>query len=223
MSTDLPPPRSWSTGAAWLDGATGALRPGDLWVLTGRPGQGKSAVLIELAVALVHAGASAALTAPNESMRTVRDRLRSALGERTVDGLDLWVDTEGCPEDSTSRGSRSRRDVALVDDAHEWDGSLTASLIAEARRGAAVVVTVPFDHVVEPSGDLVGRFAEAAAVVVEVRTIGLAAADTGYASVQLLKNRRGPLLGAKHLNRLDRGHILRAPQVAGVAPIKGER
>lgn len=231
MTADLAAPRRWPTGAAWLDECTAGIQPRDLWVVTGRPGEGKTALVVELSVVLAGAGASVVLTAPGETPGTIRDRLASAVapegvarlavplgsgGRRSLEPLDLdiWVDTEGYPLDATHRGARPPFEVSVVDDAHGWDGSLVEPLIAEACGGAAVIVAVPYDAVVDVSGDLAGRFAQEASVVIDVRTTGLPIDEDHLAEVRLLKNRRGPLLGAKHLNRIYSGRILRAPAYA---------
>lgn len=226
LATPTGPLESWSTGAPWVDEMTGGLRRGDLWVITGHPGQGKTAVLLEIASNLTQQGASTVLTT-REPRAVLRDRLAATMeliqempvplsSGRPVDALqcaDMWVAVDGSPINASRRGDDTFFDVSLVDNPGQWGADLAQELHLETRRGATVVAAVPIHDVVRDahSGDLSASWGALANIVVEVRTIGLTTDQTGLAEIALLKNNRGPLASAWHHNQIYRGRLIRGP------------
>jgi replicative DNA helicase len=76
-----------STGFPELDEATNGYQPGQLWVLAARPGQGKSALLMNLAENLVREGNAAAIF--SAEMLAEQLAIRSLSGQATIDSLRL--------------------------------------------------------------------------------------------------------------------------------------
>jgi replicative DNA helicase len=76
-----------STGFAELDEATNGYQAGQLWVLAARPGQGKSALLLNLAENLVKVGNAAAIF--SAEMLAEQLAVRSLSGQARIDSLKL--------------------------------------------------------------------------------------------------------------------------------------
>lgn len=76
-----------STGFAQLDEATNGYQPGQLWVLAARPGQGKSALLLNLAENLVKEGIPTAIF--SAEMLGEQLAVRSLSGQARIDSLKL--------------------------------------------------------------------------------------------------------------------------------------
>lgn len=76
-----------STGLPTLDGLTRGLKPGELWILGGRPGMGKSALGAQLAMHAAHRGTHVALV----SLEMSRDELglRHLAGQAPVSSARL--------------------------------------------------------------------------------------------------------------------------------------
>jgi replicative DNA helicase len=76
-----------STGFPELDEATNGYQAGQLWVLAARPGQGKSALLMNLAENLVKVGNAAAIF--SAEMLAEQLAVRSLSGQARIDSLKL--------------------------------------------------------------------------------------------------------------------------------------
>jgi len=194
------------TGFAHLDDLTGGLRPGQLWVITGTPGQGRTILLTQWAAQLALTQRWRTwLVAPRERNDVVAARILASLGRAPVlqllsDELDAEqrhrvagvrellrsadLRTTTCP----SRPCPSPDDVAkapttcavLVDDADLVPTATPQHLGALAPAGSLVVATLPRHVMVagpHEDADLDPEWARAADVVIEVRSHGLVPGD----------------------------------------------
>lgn len=194
------------TGFAHLDDLTGGLRGGQLWLLTGAPGQGVTTLLTQWAaqLAVTHRWRTW-FASPRERTDVLAARLVASLAHIPVLRLlahDFDTDQQhrvhavrellsaADLSTTTSRTARSPSadDLAqstepfayLVDDADLVPSALPQQLASVAAAGALVVATVPRHVLVqgpEADADLNPDWVRSADVVLEVRTRGLAPDD----------------------------------------------
>jgi len=199
------------SGLAGIDEMTGGMVPGQVWIVVGTPGQGRTTLLLQLAARY------AALTdllvfvdAPREPVELCVARLLACLGKHSVSGVLAGDGTERL--DATRArlagsglalsGAGSPRHVSrheqlvehapaalLVDDLDLVEGATPDRVSAWASTGTFVCITLPRHLVVREEGahDLDPAWARVADLVVEVRAHG------AEAELAVLKNSRGPL------------------------------
>ena len=191
-----------TTGFRELDELTGGMRPGQVWVVVGTPGQGRTTLLTQWATALAGAGdRPVQLVTPRESPQAVASRLLSraarvslphltnhrlsptdneriaAVGSR-LDALDLRVFAKGeavyIPEVDAPRSVNAS--AVVVDDADRVSGLDPKWVAATAATGVFVLLALPRHRVMVTSdrdADLDPTWADVADVVLEVRHRGL--------------------------------------------------
>ena len=195
----VPRPRTGPTGDfPELDGLTGGRSGGRVWVVTGWPGQGRSALLTQWAAASASQGTPTRLACPQDPQDLVTARLlacagkvpltcllsgritddhayrleraRAALGELP---LLVWAreDAPWFGWDDLVEGIT--RDAALLlDDADLVHGAVPSRVAGLASRGAHVLVSLPRPVVVRYDDDrphLDPEWGSVADVVLEVR------------------------------------------------------
>ena len=190
---------SISTGLCALDELTGGFCPGQVWIVTGAPGQGRSMLLSQWAMMMaVEHGWRTRLVCPREDPHTLATRMianlgRVALGRLATGRLDEeeFARTEEARRnlkdaqfDVASMGEAKRMDgldaleppqgmtFTVIDDADLVDADPSA-VAAMAAGGGTIVLSLPRDHLVidQPAqGDLDPAWARVADVVVDVRT-----------------------------------------------------
>jgi replicative DNA helicase len=185
------------SGFAELDGLTGGMCHGRVWLVVGRPGEGVTTLLVQWAAAMAsQPGEHVHLVTGRESPQAVAARLCSLSGliplnhlpermeeqadERQVRArervsalsLSLYAtgDDSYVPEVHPTRAA-ARPTVIVIDDADLVSG-LTPQRVAQwAREGMFVLLSLPRHHVL-PGGDdwdLDAEWARVADVVLEVQ------------------------------------------------------
>ena len=195
----VPRPRTGPTGDfPELDGLTGGRSGGRVWVVTGRPGQGRSSLLTQWAAESARQGTATRLACPQDPHDLVTARLLACAGKVPLS----WLLEGRTTDDHTYRLERARaalvelplhvwaredatwtcwddlvdgmtRDAALVlDDADLVHGAVPFRVAGLASRGAHVLVSLPRHLVVRHDGDrphLDPEWGRVADVVLEVR------------------------------------------------------
>jgi replicative DNA helicase len=189
------------SGFTELDQLSGGLVPGRMWVVLGRPGEGKTTLLTQWAIALALNSVPVQLVCPREPADRVAARLLSIAGRIPLAGL-TYDRTHYGPAD---RLSSAREQIAklplwafsaeerafipetdpeelpttsalVIDDADLVSG-LTIDRVCEfASRGLLVVVSLPRHLVAQREGDepsLAPGWARAADVIIDVRHTSL--------------------------------------------------
>lgn len=191
------------SGLADLDSLTGGMQPGRVWVVTGAPGQGRTALLTQWAAAVAgQPGQTVHLVTPRESPARVGARLLALHGrlplhrvasktlvpaeaERLDEartqvqrlGLSLYAEGENTyvPEVHPERGE-PKPTAIVVDDADLVSGVSPSTVASWAEAGLSVLLSLPRDVVMtspDDESDLDPAWARAADVVLEVRHRGL--------------------------------------------------
>ncbi len=197
------PPTAVPTGFAWLDDLVGGLCIGQVWVVTGTPGQGKTTLLVQWAALLAGTHRYRTILAcPREDSTMCAGRLVSCLGkvpllhllEKRLDaddlrraeparevimGMDLLVAPSGTsfhlptPESALARTSPW---ATVIDDADLVPRCTPERIRELADAGGLVILSLPRDQVVataDEDADLDPAWARIADVVLEVRSRGL--------------------------------------------------
>lgn len=213
-------------GIEQIDSITGGFGHGQVWVVTGTPGQGRTTLLTQWAAHLAGGEWRTRLVCPREPRHEVASRLLSCSGRipllhlhqhRVQDrerlaavrerlrGAPLLVAAQG---ESTFLDYGDEADVlpspdaVIIDDANLIAGAFPERVASLARRGALVIVSLPRQLVVHPEGDhqyLDPAWAGVADVVIEVRQAMWPGSDDlrpGEADLHVLRNRWGPTLTA---------------------------
>jgi replicative DNA helicase len=211
-----------TTGIRAIDEPTGGVARGQVWVLTGWPGQGRSAFLVQLAARLaVTHGWETTLACPRLPDRHVAARLVAHLGPTSLPGLlrgetvdehriDRARDAlRGSPLRVFSRTDRhplttdeidrSPPAALLLDDGHTSAGVFPQRLQSLAGAEAFVAVTLPKHLVVchDTAGPYLQHdWADVADVVLEIRQAAWPADPAplrpGEVDITILKNSLGP-------------------------------
>lgn len=124
-------PRGVTTGLAKLDEAIGLMEPGELWVIGARPGMGKSALMLTMAMAIAEKHGPAFVVSLEMSARQIGRRLISAISG--VPGFTLrrgWLENEDMTAVADARNALDRLPLSVYVDR---DTSVEA-VIAHARR-----------------------------------------------------------------------------------------
>lgn len=191
------------SGFTELDRCVGGLALGDLWIITGHVGQGRSALATQWAIASAQAGRRTWLIGCREDKGAIAARLRASRVD-SLDHLPLHVaanaDLTMLDSDDADPGLL-RPEVLVVDDAERSAGVFAGRMRTFADRGSCVVTVLPRHLVVHREGDrpcLSHEWASVADVVLEVRQASwpgdLGPTRPGDADFILLRNRRGPAL-----------------------------
>lgn len=210
-----PAPRS--TGFAEVDEVTGGFAPGQVWIITGTPGQGRSTLALQWALLLcTQHGVRTEFVSAREPEHLVAARLMS--GAARVPVSHLWNDDLTATDDERLRAARHVVDgsplrisgpgriSALTSEFGDWPEAVVcddadleagasperiASLVAE---GLLVVLTLPRAEVIRPDGiDL--AWARTADVILDIDRPDLVDADSvrpGEADLSIVRNRWGP-------------------------------
>ena len=133
---------------------TGGLQPGDLMILAGRPGMGKSAAAINALLAWSLAGKTGLYFSLEMTKEAIYNRCVAALGDIPLswlknpanDGEEYWSRT-------TAAIAKLKTDHFIVDDEGRlnWD-SLQARIEREAMRRQLSVVAIDHAHIVRLAG-----------------------------------------------------------------------
>lgn len=213
-------PEHWLTGLHGLDRAVGGFRRGELWVITGAPGVGKSLLLLQLVFVLAvrHRFAMQyASTSPNDA-DLIRARLLSLATKRapSLPDLSVPVDELTPPQlaaldalrtaelDVTVRPGfvlphwrldSERKRCFAVDDPECKRGPVLdpvgrGALRSLADSGSIVLTTVPRTHCLEPA-ELGERLREEWSAVADV-IVEIVPRDAARAVLRIWQNRRGP-------------------------------
>jgi replicative DNA helicase len=211
-----------SSGFEPLDGIVGGFAAGQVWIVTGGPGQGSTTLLTQWALHLAGHGMATTLVCPREPRWRVIERLlaltgpiplldvQKALGRDQERLEKILAALRSLPLHIAAQGDSSLLDssddpaadlpptAVLIDDADLVAGALPGRVQSLARQGSLVVMTMP-KHLVIPdtAGDrqVEPEWARVADVVLEVRQAGWPFGDDlrpGEADVLVLKNRWGP-------------------------------
>ena len=212
-----------TTGFDRLDQLTRGFQAGQVWLVTGAPGQGRSTLVTQWAgqLAVTH-GCPTWLLAPRESEATTVARLLASLGKLPLNHLlcgreedldeprfetardrlrraQLWIGT-GASLTVPHLAGVSPPFLMAFDDG-DLIGGLTPGIADElAGNGACVLVSLPRHLLVQGPGqwdDLEPSWARVADAIVDVRSNGLPEERLGEADLSLIKNRRGPLTVAR--------------------------
>jgi replicative DNA helicase len=189
------------TGLSQLDLVSGGMRPGEFWVIAGRPSRGKSVAMIQIAAEFLTRGENVAIFSLEMMAREVIGRLVSVLG-----GVNFGAITQ--PRTATTADfSRIERAVGkLASDLHLWiDASAGQSLEtirSEAQRlrdmhGGLSLVVVDYLQLIRG-----GRSKN------ESREEEIARVSGGLK--QLAKELRCPVLSASQLNEAGQTRESRA-------------
>lgn len=199
------------TGSADLDSLTGGIRGGQLWVITGAPGAGKTTLACQIAAHAVD-GATVGFLAGIEGIGV------AVQVEACATGLSAWEvrsgsageragrmgsDTTGSSQDirfgdreSTTLGevlSLPEPKLIVVDDIDLWLlDQLTATQLVKTRclqAGSAAVVTAP-EHTVGPRAPQWQAWVRVAHVIVSVEPDSME--RPGIAVLNVLHHRSGP-------------------------------
>ena len=95
-----------STGQPDLDEKTGPLEPGQLWIIAGRPAMGKSALALQIAIAVATAGWGVAIMSLEMSRVELAKRQLSA--------------NSGVFGDKIRDGKITDYDISALNEAHNW-------------------------------------------------------------------------------------------------------
>jgi replicative DNA helicase len=207
-----------ATGLAFLDDATGGIAGGQVWIVVGAPGQGRSAMACQLAWAIAQHGFVTQLVSRKEPADLMSARIaasvakvplnhfwsrglteadRSKLQQVTPSLTAVSLSVLGPDEVSVADADIPglvRPEAFVVDDAHRVGGIFPARVASLAAGGAMVVLTLPRDRVVSDGG-LDPAWADVADVVLEIDrpdSIDRNSIRPGEAELHLLRNRWGP-------------------------------
>lgn len=206
-----------STGFAAVDEVTGGFVPGQVWIITGAPAQGRSMLALQWALMLCSEhGMRTEFVSVREPTHLVAARLLACAGRIPVS--HLWNDeltatdkerlraAKGVVEAWPLRVSGPGRTSALTSEPGDWpeavvcdDADLEAGASPErlaslAAEGMLMVITLPRAQVVGPDG-IDSAWARTADVILEINRPDFVDADSprpGEADLSVLRNRWGP-------------------------------
>ena len=169
--------RQTTCGIEQIDSITGGFVRGQVWVVTGTPGQGRTTLLTQWAAHLAGVGWTTRLICPREPQHAVASRLLSCSGRipllhlhqhrvqdrerlaavrERLSEAPLHVATQG---QSTFLDYGDEADVlpppdaVVIDDANLIAGAFPERVTSLAQRGALVIVSLPRHLVVHHDGD----------------------------------------------------------------------
>lgn len=210
-----PTPRS--TGFAEVDEVTGGFAPGQVWMITGTPGQGRSTLALQWALLLcTQHGMRTDFVSAREPEHLVAARLMA--GAARVPVSHLWKDDLTATDEE--RLTAARRDLersplrisgpgrvsALTSELGDWpeavvcdDADLEAGASPErvaslAAQGVLMVMTLPRVQVIRPDG-IDHAWARVTDFILDIDRPDLLDADSarpGEAELSVLRNRWGP-------------------------------
>jgi len=189
------------TGLVQLDLVSGGMRPGEFWVIAGRPSRGKSVVMIQIAAGFLTRGENVAIFSLEMMAREVIGRLVTVLGRVNYQAITQ-------PRNATAADlSRIHGAVEkLARDLHLWidptAGQSLETIRAEAQRlrdmhGGLALVVVDYLQLIRG-----GRTKN------ETREEEIARVSGGLK--QLAKELRCPVLSASQLNEAGQTRESRA-------------
>lgn len=208
-----------TTGLPALDESTGGFELGQCWVVTGTPGQGRSALAMQWAWLLASQhGFTTEVVSGREPVIRVAARIAacvakvplSHLTHRGLSGQDservrqVGPTLESAPLSIVGPGELSMADVdmdeltrpqvLIVDDAHRVGGMFPKRVATLAAQGHLVVLSLPRDRVVSAAG-IEPAWADVADFIVDIDRPDLldrTSLRPGEADLHLLRNRWGP-------------------------------
>ncbi|GAA3526468.1 hypothetical protein AFL01nite_04840 [Aeromicrobium flavum] len=206
-----------STGFPLLDRCTGGFELGQVWVLTSRPGHGRSSFALGLALkAASGARWSTDFVSARDRLDVVSARLlattarvplhrlrhedtsneeasRIAAAVRELANVDLNL--EGPREGASPEPTEGHADVTVIDDFHLTGYESLRMVRDHATRGRLFIVTVP-RHLVLIDGELDPGWTEISDITVDIeRPDATGAGESprpGEADLRILHNRLGP-------------------------------
>lgn len=211
--------RPHTTGLAELDGVTGGFERGQVWIVVGSPGQGRSTLAVQWASLLagVH-GFETQLVSMRDPARKVAARLvasaaklpelhlwhgrmsdqdegRLSHAKRILAAMPLLIVVPGAISLADIGMDEVARPEALVVDDADLAGGLFSSRVADlAASGILLVLTLPRNLVVSSDG-VDPAWSRVADVIIDIDRPDLldhASLRPGEADLHLLRNRWGP-------------------------------
>lgn len=211
-------PEVRTTGLSFLDSATRGFAAGQVWIVIGTPGQGRSTMACQLAWAVSTHGLATSLVSRKERVELMSARVASMVAK--VPLSHLWagplssIDREKLrlmaplletatlsvvgPEEITIADAdapgRVTPEALVVDDAQLAGGMFPSRVAGLARAGVLVVLTLPRHRLISDNG-LDPAWADVADVVLEINRpdlIDRSSLRPGEAELHLLRNRWGP-------------------------------
>lgn len=209
-----------TTGFAELDDVTGGFEPGQVWIVAGTPGQGRSTLASHWALLLAgDHGFDTHLVSKRDPTRKVAARLVASTAK--VPELHLWhgpmsaqdtgrlshakrilaatrlliCDSGGISIADTDLDEVPRPEALIVDDADLAGGLFPSRVASLADSGILLVLTLPRGHVVSAAG-VDPAWARVANVIIDIDRPDLldhACLRPGEADFHLLRNRWGTL------------------------------
>lgn len=210
-------PEVRTTGLALLDAAVGGFATGQVWLVVGTPGQGRSAMACQLAWTVAQHGFVTQLVSRKEPAELMSARVAAMVAkvplnhlwsdglteadrsklQQVTPRLEMSLSVLGPEEVSIADADvpgLAAPDALVVDDAHLAGGMFPARVASLAVGGIAVVLTLP-RHRVMPDSGLDPAWADVADVVLEIDrpdVIDRNSFRPGEAELHLLRNRWGP-------------------------------
>lgn len=222
-----------TTGFAELDDVTGGFEPGQVWIVAGMPGQGRSTLASQWALLLASDhGFDTHLVNKRDPTRKVAARLVASTAK--VPELHLWhgpmsaqdaerlshakqtlaaarlqiIDPGGISIVDTDMDEVRRPEALVADDADLAGGLFPSRVASLADSGILLVLTLPRAHVVSAAG-VDPAWARVADVIIDIDRPDLLDRDSlrpGEADFHLLRNRWGP---GRSIGVVYQGHYAR--------------
>jgi replicative DNA helicase len=222
-----------TTGFPELDDVTGGFEPGQVWIVVGTPGQGRSTLAAQwaLPLAMEHhfethlvsrrdpahkvAARLAASTAKVPELRLWTGRLdaqdlrKVSHAEHLLAAAPLHIiGPDGISVADTDLDEIPTPHALVVDDADLAGGLFPSRVASLAKAGVLLVLTLPRSHVVSADG-VDPRWARVADVIVDIDRPDLldpVSLRPGEADLHLVRNRWGPV---RSVGVVYQGHYAR--------------
>ena len=83
--------KRYHTGIDRIDTATGGLEGGDVVVIAGRPGTGKSALSDQIALSMAESGLNVAIYNLEMKEKQVKDLMDAVCSDYEYEGIKIWL------------------------------------------------------------------------------------------------------------------------------------